>query len=602
MRFNSSFFFRLFLAYSFLCVGIIGIYAVMQNRSIQLEITDRVEKELTMQTRILIENIRSSLITLDQTQIANQVRQLRLASNNRFTVISPQGIVIADSHQDASQMANHLRRPEIQNAIQSGRGQISRYSQTIEENLLYYAQPVFLEGMLLGIVRSAYFTDQINDEISSKIRKNIFDALIVAFLGVVLIAMTAFLQASSAEKLALIASDISAGNFRGRVPEKNALGLKKLAEVINQLARNSAANISDITADRNRLAAIFAGMVEGVIDVDQEQRILHINEAASKLLGVNSLESTGKPIWEEVRNNEITQALDEAMKTRSFVKSQIDLNSSKSPNNGRAVIDIYAASLSDDLGKPIGAVVVLHDISELKSLERIRTDFVANASHELKTPITAIRGLSESVIDDENIDRETILKFVNRIHSQSIRLSQLVGDLMALSRLEVDLEEKQFSLINMNFLLKNSVKSVKVAVEQKNQKLLVNIAEDNIYVTGDRQNLSQLIDNLIDNAIKYTPENGVITINLSADDTEMLLSVSDTGIGISPQYQQRIFERFYRVDKARSQSLGGTGLGLSIVKNIAEKHLGDIQLVSQQGRGSTFSYRMPLARSIKSDS
>lgn len=602
MHFNSSFFLRLFLVYSLLCVGIIGIYTVMQNRSIQVEITDRVEEELTMQTGILIENIRTSLVTLDQTQIANQVRQLSLATNNRFTVINPQGIVIADSHQDASQMANHLRRPEIQNAIQSGSGQISRYSQTIEENLLYYAQPVFQEGMLLGIVRSAYFTDQINDEISSKRGQNIFGALIVAFLGVVLIAIAAFLQASSAEKLALIASDISAGNFRGRVPEKNALGLKKLAEVINQLARNSAANISDITADRNRLAAIFAGMVEGVIDVDQEQRILHINEAASKLLGVNSLESTGKPIWEEVRNNEITQALDEAMKTRSFVKSQIDLNSSKSVNNGRAVIDIYAASLSDDLGKPIGAVVVLHDISELKSLERIRTDFVANASHELKTPITAIRGLSESVIDDENIDRETILQFINRIHSQSIRLSQLVGDLMALSRLEVDLEEKQFSLINMNSLLKNSVKSAKVAIEQKNQQLIVNIAEDNIYVTGDRQNLSQLMDNLIDNAIKYTPENGVITIKLSADDTEMLLSVSDTGIGISPQYQQRIFERFYRVDKARSRSLGGTGLGLSIVKNIAEKHLGDIQLVSQQGRGSTFSYRMPLASSTKSDS
>jgi two-component system phosphate regulon sensor histidine kinase PhoR len=602
MRFNSSFFFRLFLVYSLLCVGIIGIYAVMQNRSIQVEITDRVEKELTMQAGILIENIRSSLITLDQTQIANQVRQLSLASNNRFTVISPQGIVIADSHQDASQMANHLRRPEIQNAIQSGSGQMSRYSQTIEENLLYYAQPVFMEGMLLGIVRSAYFTDQINDETSSKIGQNMFDALIAAFLGVVLIAMAAFLQAGSVEKLALIASDISAGNFRGRVPVKNALGLKKLAEVINQLARNSAVNISDITADRNRLAAIFAGMVEGVIDVDQEQRILHINEAASKLLGVNSLESTGKPIWEEVRNNEITQALDEAMRTRSFVKSQIDLNSAKSLNNGRAVIDIYAASLSDDLGKPIGAVVVLHDISELKSLERIRTDFVANASHELKTPITAIRGLSESVIDDENIDRETILQFFNRIHSQSIRLSQLVGDLMALSRLEVDLEEKQFSLINMKSLLKNSVKSAKVAIEQKNQELLVNIAEDNIYVSGDRQNLSQLIDNLIDNAIKYTPENGVITINLRAVGTEMLLSVSDTGIGISPQYQQRIFERFYRVDKARSRSLGGTGLGLSIVKNIAEKHLGDIQLLSQQGRGSTFSYRMPLASSIKSDS
>ena len=170
---------------------------------------------------------------------------------------------------------------------------------------------------------------------------------------------------------------------------------------------------------------------------------------------------------------------------------------------------------------------------------------------------------------------------------------------MALSRLEVDLEAKQFSVINMNYLLNSSVKSAKIAIEQKHQKLIVEVVDDNIYVNGDRQNLSQLIDNLIDNAIKYTPEKGEISVNLSTDDTEMLLEVRDTGIGISPQYQQRIFERFYRVDKARSRSLGGTGLGLSIVKNIAEKHSGNIKLKSQQGRGSTFSYRMPLARNVK---
>lgn len=599
MHLNLSFFLRVFLIYSFLCLGSIGIYTLMQNGNTQREVEDGVEKQLVSQASILIENIRSSLLALDQAQIVAQVEQLKRATNNRFTIINPQGIVIVDSHQDARQMPNHLTRPEIQNALENGSGQISRFSQTIEEELIYYARPVYNEGVLLGYVRSAFFIDEMNEGISTKIDENIDTALLAAALGVFFIAIAAFFQARSVEKLALIASDISAGNFLGRVPEKNPLGLKKLAEVINQLARNSAANISDITADRNRLAAIFAGMVEGVIDVDQEQKILHINEAASNLLAVNIKESTGKPVWEEVRNNEITNALDEAMKTGSFVKTQVVLSFSKSSNNEGSVVDIYAASLSDDSGSPIGAVVVLHDISEIKSLERIRTDFVANASHELKTPITAIRGLSESVIDDDNIDRKTILQFINRIHSQSLRLSQLVGDLMALSRLEVDLEAKQFSVINMNYLLNSSVKSAKIPIEQKHQKLIVEVVDDNIYVNGDRQNLSQLIDNLIDNAIKYTPEKGEISVNLSTDDTEMLLEVRDTGIGISPQYQQRIFERFYRVDKARSRSLGGTGLGLSIVKNIAEKHSGNIKLKSQQGRGSTFSYRMPLARNVK---
>ncbi len=502
MDFNYSFFLRVFLVYSFLCVASIGIFTVMQNSSIQKSVEDRVEQELEIQAGILQENTRSSLIALDQAQITAHVEQMNIATSNRFTVIDPLGVVIADSHEDASQMSNHLLRPEIQNALESGSGQISRFSRTIEEDLIYYAQPVYNEGTLLGIVRSAYFINEMNDEALSKIDESIDDAVIAAAVGILFIAVVALFQARSVERLELIASDISAGNFKGRVPEKNALGLKKLAEVINQLARNSASNISDITADRNRLAAIFAGMVEGVIDVDQKQKILHINEAASILLGVNSLESTGKPVWEEVRNNEIIQALDEAMKSRSIVKTQIALTYPNAGNNKGSVIDIYAASLSDDSDNPIGAVVVLHDISELKSLERIRTDFVANASHELKTPITAIRGLSESVIDDEDIDQETVLHFMKRIHSQSIRLSQLVRDLLTLSRLEDDHESERFTIFNMNELVKSSVKSIESAVAEKKQKLNIDISEKKIDVYGDRDNLSQLVDNLIDNAIK----------------------------------------------------------------------------------------------------
>lgn len=596
MSFNPSFFWRILLAYAGILLISVFTFLFFSIGEVAQRQTSMLEQELKLQAELLAGSVSAYLTERDQDALIRLSGEFSALSGNRYTVIDSSGVVLADSHENPARMVNHLQRPEIQNAINFGGGQIERYSQTVSDNLIYFAIPIYEAGELSGVVRAAAFTDALNTAMRQERLALISRAAIVLVIGLALIAGAALLQARSVESLALIAADISGGNFKGRVPEKNALGLKKIAEVINQLARNSAANLADITTDRNRLATIFAGMVEGVIDVDQNQKILHINDAAAKLLGVNAQESTGKAVWQEVRHNEITQALDEAIKTQSVVKTQITLVFSNAKNDEESVVDIYAASLSDDSGRQIGAVVVLHDISELKSLERIRTDFVANASHELKTPITAIRGLSESVIDHKSMDRDTMLHFMNRIHSQSIRLSQLVGDLMALSRLEVDFEEKQFTVINVNLLIKNSIKQAEAAIEQKNQELEVNFPDETVYVKGDRQNLSQLIDNLIDNAIKYTPENGHVSVNLSLENNStMLVEVVDTGIGISPQYQQRIFERFYRVDKARSRSLGGTGLGLAIVKNIAEKHGGTIQLKSLPGRGSTFSYRMPLA-------
>jgi two-component system phosphate regulon sensor histidine kinase PhoR len=235
----------------------------------------------------------------------------------------------------------------------------------------------------------------------------------------------------------------------------------------------------------------------------------------------------------------------------------------------------------------------MHNITELKNLERVRTDFVANASHELKTPITAIRGLSETVVSDPGMDKSTALHFMERIHAQSIRLSHLVSDLMTISRLESDQNTSEFTLLNFGELVNRALAAAETAIENKHHTLTATMPEVKIDVIGDRQQLSQLADNLLDNAIKYTPEGGQIKVRLYVQGNDAVLEVADSGIGISPQYQQRVFERFYRVDKARSQSLGGTGLGLSIVKNIAERHGGVVSVSSQLGRGSTFTYRMP---------
>jgi two-component system, OmpR family, phosphate regulon sensor histidine kinase PhoR len=275
------------------------------------------------------------------------------------------------------------------------------------------------------------------------------------------------------------------------------------------------------------------------------------------------------------------------------IKSRIDYPRA----SDQLVIDIYVASLADDQGEPIGAVLVLHDVTELKHLERIRTDFVANASHELKTPITAIRGLSETLVGDDNVDRATLAQFMERIHLQSIRLSQLVTDLMTISRLESDQNPGDFSLLNFGELVSRALAASQAALEQKQQRLTTSLPPQRVEVYGDRQHLSQLIDNLLDNAIKYTPDKGHIQLRLRVEGSDMVFEVEDSGIGISPQYQQRVFERFYRVDKARSQSMGGTGLGLSIVKNIAERHSGNVSVNSQLGVGSVFTFRMPLAQS-----
>jgi len=213
----------------------------------------------------------------------------------------------------------------------------------------------------------------------------------------------------------------------------------------------------------------------------------------------------------------------------------------------------------------------------------------------LKTPITAIRGLTETLLGDDEIEKETVTGFIERVHAQSLRLSQLVGDLMTISRLESSQAGEEFTRINFADLARQAVRAGQVTAEEKGQDLDAELPDTEVMVWGDRQNLSQLLDNLIDNAIKYTPNDGSITVKVSKDNENAILQVTDTGIGISPQFQQRVFERFYRVDKARSQSLGGTGLGLSIVKNIAEKHGGSISVKSQLGSGSSFTIKLPLA-------
>jgi two-component system phosphate regulon sensor histidine kinase PhoR len=260
------------------------------------------------------------------------------------------------------------------------------------------------------------------------------------------------------------------------------------------------------------------------------------------------------------------------------------------------VIQLIGSPLKDANGERVGAVLVMHDVSELRQLEGVRRDFVANISHELKTPLAAIRGLVETLIDDQEMDPATHSRFIEKIHDQSLRLSSLVSDLLTLSRLESDQGGVQFEPTDLREAVAESYRAQVHVAETKRVEIAARVSDAPVVIEGDSEALRELVDNLLSNALKFTPEGGRVDVRLGVEGPNAVLTVEDTGIGIAPEDQGRIFERFYRVDKARSRQLGGTGLGLSIVKHVALAHGGNVALKSAPGRGSTFRVQIPLRR------
>ncbi|MDC0598356.1 cell wall metabolism sensor histidine kinase WalK, partial [Gammaproteobacteria bacterium] len=369
MIIKSQFFWRSYLSYvALVLLATFVLAAVLINRLQRVEM-GLTEDSLRSQAALLSASVVRPLLTLNYDAIREIVERFSTASGSRFTVIDVNGVVLADSHENSLRMSNHLSRPEVQQAILRGGGQSLRYSETLKQEFWYFSLPVYSEQQLLAVVRSAKPSSGVAAALQNQQNYIISSVASIAFVGLLLAFYLSARQTQIVEKVTRVANVIASGDFEKRVSEDNALGLRTLAEAINQLARNAADKVSVITADRNRLATIFAGMVEGVIDVDQNQNVIHINEAAEKLLDVSGLSSSGKPVWEVIRNHEITLALDKAIKTQSVIKTQMLLSLSLRGKVNEMVVDIYAASLSDDLGNPVGAVAVLHDVTELKNLE-----------------------------------------------------------------------------------------------------------------------------------------------------------------------------------------------------------------------------------------
>ena len=591
--FRSRFLWKLYAGYALLIIlttGIVGGLVGLQIARRTLSETDRrLESEA-----VLLRHIASGRLGTDrESELQGMVLTLGTEIGTRLTIIRADGVVVADSAQLPELMDNHGSRPEVLAADEAGIGTASRYSRTLDKRMRYLALP--LEGLgdrTIGWVRTSLPLTLIDNRLTELRGVVLLGAAVatVAALGLGFLLARRFTR--PVLSMATAAESIAAGDYEKQVQVSSKDELGTLAKAFNVMSRHLRTSTMTLNADRRKLAAILSSMVEGVVAADRDERVVHMNEASGRMLGVDPERALSQPIWETIRVREVTEVISEALRREKVVHRVVRL--SGSPDR---ILDLHASPLQSGGGVLAGAVLVLDDITQLRRLENVRRDFLGNVSHELKTPVTAIRALVETVLDDPEMVAETRHSFLGKVRNQAERLSSLVSDLLSLSRLESEAEALDVEPIDLREPIEASIASLQTASAAKGICITAELPGESVIVNGDPEALQQAVTNLVDNAIKYS-QGRAVQVRLLSDGGEALLEVEDDGVGIDPRQQERVFERFYRVDKARSRELGGTGLGLAIVKHITLAHDGRVSLNSTPGRGSAFQIRLPLVREL----
>lgn len=552
----------------------------------------RVEQTLHSQIRALAP-VLSELLDGNASLSPEAVTRMTPGITARITLIDRGGRVLADNNKAASQMNNHGDRPEVVDAFSGRYGVVSRHSDTLKVSMLYVAVRVESPGGAEGVLRLALPITSIEEQLRSLQNRIVISALAAGVVLLVIGYILAFRLTKPVSQMTEVARDIAAGEYQLRLPENREDELGQLAAVINELAQGAQDRIEELTGHSNRLAAVLTGLTEGVVAVDLEQQVQHINQAALQILGLKYDQVIGRKFGEVQAVREIKRMVDTCIQEQTNVVSTIKFGSQTLECSCILMPEAVAGDFS-------GAILVIDDATERSHLEEVRSDFVANASHELKTPISAIRGLIETIIDDPAMPEETFSRFAERIRLQTIRLDRIVQDLLQLSRFDSSEREKLLARIDLAGLLRQVHQAKLFDAGDASVEFTLSLEESSLEVEGEAEALNQLVTNLVDNAIKYTDkQGGVVQLRLSRHGSMAVIEVRDNGMGISKDESQRIFERFYRVDKARSRDLGGTGLGLAIVKHIAQSHMGSVSVESQLGKGSTFSVKIPLAEPVE---
>ncbi len=524
-------------------------------------------------------------------------------SRTRITVVGLDGKVIADSNEDPKAMDNHRHRVEIEKAFNGGVGTSRRYSKTLDENLIYVAVPLRIsppatvQGGPTGI--NAVLRTSVSVASLDRTLEDIKIRIGAVALAVMLLAGTITLLISRniskpLEQMTKSAAQFSRGDFSERMlplAKKTAsFEVITLAGSMDRMAELLDEKIQAIVTHRNQLETVFSSMVEAVIAIDTEEKIISINAAAAGLFGVDRKVATGRIVQQIVRNVKLQQQISNTLANGECIEDEIILHD----EDGDRFLQTNVVPLSNGVGENVGVLVVMNDVTRLRRLENVRRDFVANVSHELRTPITSIRGYVETLLDGALDIREDAERFLQIILRQSERLSTIIDDLLVLSRIEEDARQDAIKLEqgHLRPVIESALQTCQLKADEAGIKMAIECPDD-IVVAMNAALLEQALVNLLINAITYSKKGDWVTVKGSVVDVELdkevRIVVNDTGCGIARKHLPRLFERFYRSDKARSRKQGGTGLGLAIVKHIAQAHNGRIEVASVEGEGSEFT-------------
>lgn len=585
---RKSLFWRLYLYFLLVTVGALVATAWYASKSLRQFHQDQVAADLLARARIFAGEI-PVLQASDPAGVDRLCKDVGRLTLTRITVVLPDGRVIGDSDEDPGVMENHRNRPEIAVALEGGTGQSIRYSDTLRRRLMYLAISFRLNGGGTGVVRASLPLAVVDGALATFYRHVALGGLAVAGMFAVL---ALYLSRRITRPLAFMrqaSEQFARGDLHARVPVPDTEELGTLARTMNQMAAQLSERIRSMALQHNEQKAVLANMTEGVLAVDLDQRILHINPAACRLFGLKPDEGRGRHILEVVRHIALQEFIGLTLNSDSPVERDVVFREDQD-----RFFQMHGAALKDESGVIIGGLVVINDITRLKRLESLRRDFVANVSHELKTPLTTLKGCVETLSDGAAANPDEARRFLGMMDRQVGRLEVMVDDLLVLSRLEHESERGGIELTvgSVNDVLSRVAQSFFDRATRKGIHLVLD-CPDSIRAPINAALLEQAVGNLVDNAIKYSTEETTITVSAGIKDDAVVIAVADQGLGMEKKHLDRIFERFYRVDPARSRSQGGTGLGLAIVKHIALAHHGSVTVTSTPGQGSTFTIRLP---------
>jgi two-component system phosphate regulon sensor histidine kinase PhoR len=510
----------------------------------------------------------------------------------RITIINFDGTVLGESDSNFNEMQNHLNRKEVKEAIEGKMGTDERFSQTLKVTYLYVALPIKESDIIVRVSIPLYQLNSIN-------KAFFFYTIIGILVGLMLTILISFklskVITDPIRQLINTSKEIAGGNYKKRVNINSKDEIGQLAHTFNGMADKLDETLSGIMDKNVRVDTVINSMRDGIIAVDTEYKILLINTIACDIFGVKHGPGIiGKNLIQITRNAKVNSILIDTIKNNHPLTDEIMMFSPlKNTDN---IYKIYTNPIKNtDIIKSVnsGGVITLHDVTSVKKLEQIRTEFVSNVTHELKTPLTSIRGFVETLKSGAIEDTAVATKFLDIIDIEAERLHTLINDILQLSEIEVMRKDDNLKENNLGSIIDEVILILDAAAQKKGVKLEVE-ADENIIMLVNKNRIKQMLINLVDNAIKYNVENGTVHIKASKASGKTMISIRDTGIGISEKHHSRIFERFYRVDKGRSRNMGGTGLGLSIVKHIVNLYNGDIRVVSKAGQGTEFIIQLPL--------